>query len=247
MSEPAHLPFREIERRAGALPGVRPRRIVPLLLPVWAAEVTATVRESQSYDVLDRYLSRAVAEGGLGRTDELAEFLGVEPPLVARAVQHLAGIGHLVRDGDKLTLTELGRRSVADGRRYQLASGRRMLLRFDGFRGEPVPYPTVIQSVWLSRPSCALADGTVFIDTAATSALRDEAVAELIARRDVGDFAGPVVPVAASITSVIAQYLPIYLVECEDPDDDHVFGKAMDGPDPYLSGFIPFLRGNPGT
>ncbi|BBH68123.1 hypothetical protein ACTI_48080 [Actinoplanes sp. OR16] len=243
MSEAAHLPLREIERRVGALPGVRPRRIVPLLLGFWAVEVAATVRESQSYDVLDRYLSRAVAEGGLDRTGELADFLGVEPPMVARVVRHLAGIGHLVRNGDKLDLTELGRRSVQDGRRYQLVSGRRMLLRFDGFTGSPVPYVTAIHSVWLTRPALTLQDGTTFHEISEMSELPSGALTTLLARRDAGDFTGPVVPVEAAITAVKKQYLPIYLVECHS-EDDLVFGKAMDGPDPYLSGFIPFLSGN---
>ncbi|MEU4690216.1 MarR family winged helix-turn-helix transcriptional regulator [Actinoplanes sp. NPDC023714] len=243
MTEPAHLPLREIERRVGALPGVRPRRIVPLLLPVWAVEVTATVRESQSYDVLDRYLSRAVAEGRLDRTEELAEFLGVEQPMVARVVRHLAGIGHLVRDGDKLSLTDLGRRSVADGRRYQLAAGRRMLLRFDGFTGGPVPYATAIHTVWLTQPALRLTDGTTFHEITEISEISDDAVERLLERPDADDFTGPVVPVSATINSVKKQYLPIYLVEC-DSEDDLVFGRAMDGPDPYLSGFIPFLSGN---
>ncbi|MEU8239973.1 hypothetical protein AB0C07_17140 [Actinoplanes missouriensis] len=240
MTEPAHLPLTEIARRVDVLPGVRPRRIVPLLLPMWAVEVTATVRESQSYDVLDRYLSRAVAEGGLTRTAELAEFLGVEPPLVARAVRHLAGIGHLVRDGDKLSLTALGRRSVADGRRYQLSTGRRMVLRFDGFRGEPVPYPTVIHSVWLPEPSLTL-DGTVFRAVGGRP-LPEDAVDRLLARRDAGDFTGPVEPVTATTTRTYPIHLPVYHVECDG--DDVVFGKALDGPDPYLAGFIPFLGGN---
>ncbi|WP_433825508.1 hypothetical protein ACQP2E_25750 [Actinoplanes sp. CA-015351] len=241
MSEPAHLPLREIERRVDALPGVEPQRIVPLLLPMWAVEVTATVRDSQPYDVLDRYLSRAVAEAGLDRADELAGFLGVEPPLVARAVRHLAGIGHLVRDGDKLNLTELGRRSVADGRRYHLATGRRLSFRFDGFRGEPVPYATVVHSVWLAEPELTLADGTVFSVVAGVS-LPPDAVSLLLARPDAGDFTGAALPVAAEISRVQLRYLPIYLVICAG--DHLVFGKALDGPDPYLAGFIPFLGGN---
>ncbi|WP_229072917.1 hypothetical protein [Actinoplanes sp. DH11] len=248
MSAQPHLPLREIERRVGALPGVRPSRIVPLLLPVLAVEVTATVREAQTYDVLDRYLTRAVAEAGLDRTGDLAGFLGVDVPLVARAARHLAGIGHLVRDGDKISLTELGRRSVADGRRYRLAPGRRMVLRFDGLRFDPVPYATVAGSVWLATPSLTLPDGTTFSvvpgSAAGPGALPDGAVTALLSRPDLADFTGPVTPVTAVPVKggTAVQYLPVYLVECAE--DDLVFGRAMDGPDPYLAGFITFLSGN---
>jgi hypothetical protein len=242
VSEHAHLPLAEIARRVDALPGVRPLRIVPLLMPMWGVEVTATVRETQQYDVLDRYLSRSVAEAGLTRTDELADFLGVEPALVARAVRHLAGIGHLVRDGEKMTLTPLGRQSVADGRRYQLATGRRMLLRFDGFTGSPVPYTSVTGSVWLNEPSLTLGDGTRFQPAASDIPLPADAVDSLLARADIADFTGPVVPVAAEQTGVRPLWLPVYLVIGEE--DSLVFGRTVDGPDPYLGGFIRFLRGN---
>jgi hypothetical protein len=237
------LPLREVARRVDALPGVRPRRIVPLLLPMWAAEVTATVRENHPYDVLDRYLSRAIAEGGLSDTAGLAGFLGVEPALVSRAVRFLAGIGHLRRDGDTVTLTELGRQSVAEGRRYQLAHGRRLLLRFDGFAGAPVPYACVTGSIWLSEPELTLPDGTRFRPVPGAAALPESAVAELLSRPDVADFTGPVVPVAVEQTGIRPDWLPVYLVECED--ESLVFGAAMDGPDPYLAGFIPFVEGKP--
>ncbi|GLX99941.1 hypothetical protein [Actinoplanes sp. NBRC 101535] len=236
MTGPAHLPEREVARRADALPGVRPLRIHPLLVPMWAAEVTATVREAHPYEVFDRFLARAVAEAGLRSTPELAEFLGVEPALVARALDFLIGLGHLERDGDRVTLTELGRRSVADGRRYVLAPHRRMVLRFDGLDGAPVPYGHVTRSIWLGDPELTLADGTRFRVMPGAGALPDDAVAALLSRRDVGDFSGPMVPVAAETTVVRPVWLPVYLVECvEEP---LVFGRAVDGPDPYLGALL---------
>jgi hypothetical protein len=235
--------MREVARRVDALPGVRPRRILPLLLPMWAAEVTATVRESQPYDVLDRYLSRAIAEAGLRDVTELAGFLGVEPALVSRAARFLAGIGHLRRDGDAVTLTDLGRRSVADGRRYQLARGRRLVLRFDGFSGAPVPYGCAVRSTWLTVPELTQADGTRFQPVPGAAELPGEAVGELLSRPDVAEFTGPAVPVSVERTATRPVWLPVYLVECED--ESLVFGCVTDGPDPYLAGFIPFLIGKP--
>lgn len=235
------LPLREVARRVDALPGVRPRRIRPLLLPMWAVEVTATVRESHPYDVLDRYLSRAVAEAGLSDIGGLAGLLGVEPALVGRAARFLAGIGHLRLDGDTVTLTGLGRQSIADGRRYRLVEGRRLLLRFDGFGGAPVPYACATRATWLTAPKLTLADGTRFEPVAGAAALPESAVGELLSRPDIADFTGPAVPVAVEPVGTRPLWLPVHLVECEE--EPLVFGPATDGPDPYLAGFIPFLRG----
>ncbi|MEU4426233.1 hypothetical protein AB0F81_36900 [Actinoplanes sp. NPDC024001] len=236
------LPLREVARRVNALPGVRPKKIIPLLLPMWAAEVTATVRESQPYDVLDRYLCRAIAEAGLVDTAGLAEFLGVEPSLVSRAERFLAGIGHLRRDGDTLALTDLGRQSIADGRRYQLARGRRLVLRFDGFTGAPVPYAGANRFTWLTVPELTQPDGTRFEPVPGAGALPGSAVEGLLSRPDVAEFTGPAVPVTADQVEVRPLWLPAYLVECED--EPLVFGAAVDGPDPYLAGFTPFLTGH---
>jgi hypothetical protein len=162
VTEAAHLPMREVIRRVGALPGVRPVRFVPLLLPMWAVDVVATVREAQSYDVFDRYLTRALAEAGLSGVGELAAFFGVEPVLVERTARFLESLGHLRRSPAGLILTDLGRRSIADGRRYRLSAGRRLTLRFDGGAGEPVPYAHATHAVWLPGPALTLPDGTVF-------------------------------------------------------------------------------------
>ncbi|GAA1634773.1 hypothetical protein [Actinoplanes couchii] len=232
MTEAAHLPMREVIRRAGALPNVRPVRFVPLLLPMWAVEVVATVRESHAYDVFDRYLTRALAEAGLSGTAELAGFFGVEPLLVERTARFLERIGH-VRPGDGgWELTALGRRSVADGRRYLLSPGRRMTLRFGGSRAEPVPFAHATHSVWLDRPALTLPDGTVFAPAGASPELPAGSVSGLLERDDLADFTGPAVPVRVEAPRPRRVWLPVYLVECED--DPVVFGWAVDGPDPYL-------------
>ncbi|MFC4071161.1 hypothetical protein [Actinoplanes subglobosus] len=232
MSEAAHLPMREVVRRAGALPGVRPRRFVPLLLPMWAVDVVATVRESHSYDVFDRYLARALAEAGLSGVGDLAGFFGVEPVLVERTARFLEGLGHVRRTPSGLALTDLGRRSVTDGRRYRLSRGRRLTLRFDGGAGEPVPFVHATHAVWLPAPALTLPDGTVFTALTASRRLSPDAVDRLLARADVADFTGLAVPVEVEAPAPRPVWLPVYLVECED--DPLVFGWAVDGPDPYL-------------
>jgi hypothetical protein len=232
VSEAAHLPLREVVRRVGALPGVRPRRFVPLLLPMWAVEVVATAREAYAYDVFDRYLSRALAEAGLSGVGELAAFFGVEPVLVERTARFLERIGHVRREAGSIILTELGHRSITDGRRYVLSPGRRLTLRFDGGAADPVPWTHAVHAVWLTEPALTLPDGTVFAPVPARVALPPDAVDHLLTRADVTDFTGPAVPVEITASGPEAVWLPVYLVECED--GDLVFGWAVDGPDPYL-------------
>jgi hypothetical protein len=230
----AHLPMREVVRRVGALPGVRPVRFVPLLLPMWAVDVLATVREAQPYDVFDRYLTRALAEAGLSGIAELATFFGVEPVLVDRTARFLEGLGHVRRTDGGLTLTELGRRSMTDGRRYRLSRNRRLTWLFDGGAGEPVPHAHATHAVWLPEPALTLPDGTAFtpLTASAPAGLPAGAVDRLLARDDVADFTGPAVPVAVEASAPRPVWLPVYLVECED--EPLVFGWAVDGPDPYL-------------
>ncbi|MEU8664712.1 hypothetical protein [Actinoplanes philippinensis] len=234
MSEPAHLPMREVVRRVGALPGVRPHRFTPLLLPMWAVDVVATVREAQSYEVFDRYLTRALAEAGLSGVAELAAFFGVEPSLVDRTARFLESLGHLRRSPSGLTLTELGHRSMTDGRRYRLSPARRLTLHFDGVVGDPVPYAHVLHAVWLPAPALTLPDGTVFTPVSGPlgGGLPADAVGWLLSRADAADFTGPAVPVEVAASEPRPVWLPVYLVECED--EPLVFGWAVDGPDPYL-------------
>ncbi|BCJ40608.1 hypothetical protein GCM10010168_74040 [Actinoplanes ianthinogenes] len=232
MTAAAHVPHREIVARVTALPDVHPHRIDPVLLPMWQVELLATVREAEPYDVLDRHLARALAEAGLRDPDELAAFFGLSTGLVERVLAGLAAIGHLRADGQ---LTELGRRSAADGRRYRDLPGRRVTVWFDGFRGAPVPRTHGLGSVFLSEPALTLADGTRFEAMPGAAALPESAVDDLLARIDLPDFSGNVLA-KAEVSAVWQMWLPAYVVECDDAP--LVFVKAVDGPDPYLSGLL---------
>lgn len=221
---------REVAARVAALPDVRPLRIRPLLLPMWQVEVVATVRDAQPYDVLDRYLARALAGTRLRDPAELAGYFGIPPGLARRVLTGLAAIGHVGPDG---SLTDLGRRSVEDGRRYRDLPGRHLTWWFDGFVGAPTPRTHGTGSIWLTVPELTLGDGTRFEAVPGSGALPVAAVAELLERPDVADFAGPLPPVTAEVATIRPVWLPVYLVECED--DPVIFVRAVDGPDPYLS------------
>ncbi|MFT7841264.1 hypothetical protein Q5530_34450 [Saccharothrix sp. BKS2] len=117
---------------------VVPTRIHSLLLPVWKVTVQATVVVAEDYDLIDRHLSRGIAEAGLTTTAELAAFFSLDPLLVERALRALEAIGHLGTTDGRWWLTEVGLRSVREGRRYEVANEDRRVLYFDGFASRPL-------------------------------------------------------------------------------------------------------------
>lgn len=119
--------------------GLTPTRLCRFLLPVWRADVQATIHDSEPYDLIDRYLESAIANGGVGSVQELAEFYGLDPVVVSSAIRFLESIGHLSQDtGGRLTLLDLGLQSVREGKRYTRPVEDRRHLYFDGFTCRPL-------------------------------------------------------------------------------------------------------------
>ncbi|GAA0513874.1 hypothetical protein [Saccharopolyspora thermophila] len=118
--------------------GLNPTRLYALLLPVHEVEVQATTRTSRPYGLIDRFLERAIAEGGITTVPGLADFLALDPVLVDRAVRVLRSIGHLRAHSDALELTQLARESLRDGTCYEIRRQDRRKLYFDAYRCEPL-------------------------------------------------------------------------------------------------------------
>jgi hypothetical protein len=232
MSE-AHHPVRRTLERVNALAGVRPLRCFPLLLPFSAAEISATVRESQPYEVFDRYLARAVGEAQLRDVPSLAAFFGVDVGLVERGLNFLATIGHLQRDGDTSRLTELGYESLRDGCRYVVKEDRQRLY-FDGFHSMPLPRDHYRGSVWRDEPELRLADRTDFQVINSLTAFRTAALDELLVRPDREEFNVPRELSAPRVLDVRRVWLPVYTVETSSRP--LVFSRAIEGVDEYLTG-----------
>jgi hypothetical protein len=123
--------------------GGTPVRLCRMLLPVWQAEVRATIYESEPYNLIDRYVDAAVGRCGLGTVAELAGFFGLKEVLMDRAVRFLSAIGHLERDPatERLVLSDLGQMSVREGKRYRRELEDRRKLYFDGFTSRPLTRP----------------------------------------------------------------------------------------------------------
>ncbi|MCC3763882.1 hypothetical protein K3N28_12490 [Glycomyces sp. TRM65418] len=121
--------------------GLRPTRVLAGLLPLWRVEVEATTTEGRPYELIDRFLEESIAYGGFGTVNELALFLSLDETLVDRALRFLARIGHLVESGGHYRLTELGKRSVEDGKRYEVRKADRRILYFEALSSRPLTRP----------------------------------------------------------------------------------------------------------
>ena len=97
--------------------GLMPTRIFALLLPIWRVDVRACVTAAEPYALIDRYLELGIGTAGLDSVTGLAGFFGLDDVVVERPLRFLAGIGHVTMGGGRVALTELGQRSVRDGKR----------------------------------------------------------------------------------------------------------------------------------
>lgn len=133
------MPYPDVRALEDALAGEHvPVALFRLLLPVWAVRIRATITTSEPYDVIDRYLERGIAEARLTSVDALARFFALDEALVDRALRYLTAIGHVTRAGDRVGLTELGARSVREGRRLITTHEDRRVLYFDAYRSKPL-------------------------------------------------------------------------------------------------------------
>ncbi|MET8975470.1 hypothetical protein ABZX85_07585 [Streptomyces sp. NPDC004539] len=131
-------PARAVEQ-AMLGPGPAPESVHQLLVPVWRVEVEAKVTAAEPYQLIDRYLTRAVAEAGVTTPEGLASFLALDPALTRQALAHLTAVGHLTAEQGDLRLTALGTRSLADGEMYTVKIGDRRIVHFDAWTGTPLP------------------------------------------------------------------------------------------------------------
>ncbi|MGW0068692.1 hypothetical protein ACWDUI_14645 [Streptosporangium sandarakinum] len=222
MTVRAIYPARRAVEHAVTVPGVRPVRLFAVLWPLWEVEITASVYDEQAYEVVDRFLARALAEGGVGTRGGLAALFGLDPSLVDRCLAFLTAIGHLTATpGGEVRLTELGLRSVRTGVRYVPKESRQKLL-IERFTARPLlrryhrgsltvlPAPHV--------PEEMLADRTRFLPLYAPTAFRHQLVEALAARPDRADYNLPAQLREIRGVAVRDAYLPAYLIETDRRD-----------------------------
>ncbi|TCO52964.1 hypothetical protein [Actinocrispum wychmicini] len=210
-------PVRRALEHCLSLRDVRPSRIFATLFPLWQAEISAKVHDGQPYDVLDKFIERAITEGGVDTLDGLAGFFGLDRPLVERVLRFLTNIGHVTTDGPAYALTPLGRQSLLEGTRYVWKESRQNLL-FDGFTTAPLPREhhsgriSVLHEPEL--PVEATADRTRFQALIGDLAnFRADAVQQLAGRTNRDKFNLRHELHDVTLVSVGPVYLPVYLIE----------------------------------
>jgi hypothetical protein len=196
-----------------------PTLLLPLLLPVWRVAIKASITEGEPYELVDHYLERGIAHGGLDTPAALARFFSLEEVLVDRALRFLVAIGHLTRDGDRVKLTSLGRQSVRDGVRYVINREDRRKLYFDAFNSLPLPRAYYDSSTVTLLGGTELRDledsrgGEAFKMLPSLRGFRTEALAELAGQADRDHFNLPErIDNPQIIGAPEGVFLPVYVV-----------------------------------
>ena len=208
-----YAPTRALEHAAD-LPEIRPLRIHALAFPLHAAELSATIEERGPFDLLDRYVGLAMAEGGFTRLQDIAEFLGVSEHLVDRVLRFLGGIGHLQGPADALYLTPRGIRSVRDDRRYT-EKQERLRLYFDGVRCGPLRTAHYAHGVRILDRDAGHHQRTFRLLPEACG-FRPDAVKELARRPDRGEYDLPDELLKLEVLEVGRAFLPCYAIRAHD-------------------------------
>jgi hypothetical protein len=209
-------PARRAVEHATSIPGTNPLRLFPVLWPLWQAETTANVYDEQAYEMIDRFLVRAVMDAGLHRVDELATFFGIPEALVQRCLTFLATIGHIGDNAGTVTLTELGRCSAREGIRYVPKESRQEIL-VEQFTGQPLPrayYQGSVPVFFTTEiPEDRLADRSRFQPLFAPTMFRPEMVETLAQRPDRAELNLPRQLHDLRFTGKRDAYLPAYIIE----------------------------------
>lgn len=223
--------------------GLIPTKIFTVLLPIWRVEIQATVTEAEDYAVIDRFLERAIHEGGLSTVRELAGFLALDEVIVDRALRFLIAIEHVQATGGRFALTPLGVKSVRDNKSYRRIQHDRRRLYFDAFGSRPLPRRyydsravTFIERHEVGRAVDAV-DGQGFM-LANAPAFRREALAELARIPDRDDFNLPERIDDPQCLGEEYVYLPLYLVRAVQPGCQPrylAYSQVRDEADPHLT------------
>jgi hypothetical protein len=215
MRDPLYDAARAVED-AAALSGTRPVRLHRIALPLFAVEIDALIEERQPYDLLDRFVGRAIAEAGLRTVPEIAAFLGLDEAMVDRVLRFLGGAGHIagLPDGT-FALTDLGARSVRDDTRY-VPKRDRQKLYFDGVLGEPLPAAYYGRKVVVWDTAQATEQKWHRLMSHAC-AFRNDALQRLAERPDRRDFNVPDELREVAFRALDNAYLPCYVIRTLTP------------------------------
>jgi hypothetical protein len=134
--KPIYDPRRALEH-VQTVQGIVPVRLFALLFPLWDIETTANQEEKRPYELMERYVERGIGEGQLHTIEELATFFGLQSEIVSKILHFLESLSHVTQRGSRWELTELGSRSVREGKKY-VAQEKRIRFYFDAYTSKPL-------------------------------------------------------------------------------------------------------------
>ncbi len=117
--------------------GLIPQRLFRILYPVRIVDVFGKQRFSSNIEESQWFVERGIHEAKLSSIDDLAEYLGLDHQFIKKMLAFLKQINHLEIDNGKLSLTELGIRSVQEQICYQ-EQETNFRLFFDAFGNYPL-------------------------------------------------------------------------------------------------------------
>lgn len=223
--------------------GLTPTGIFALMLPVWQVRVKATTTTGKPYELIDRYLEKAIADAHLSTVPDLAGFLALDEVLVDRAVRFLIAIGHIAAHGGTLALTELGARSVREGMCYLVSREDRRTMYFDAFQSRPLTRKyyesSLVTLLALQDVTSAVGNrGTGFRMLHSVRGFRREALTELAANPNRDHYNLPDrIDFPESLGEELV-YLPMYAVRAVDPLGRRTYlayTQAADTADPDIT------------
>lgn len=133
-------PSRFVIENLGLGPGQILRRLLRVYYPVQVVRVDVHERLAEDFEEIERTLERLI-DAGISELELLAELIGIDPEDAAKLVKLARGYGHVRADrADRLELTELGRESLARGRKLTRFTRPQELL-CDGVTGAPLERP----------------------------------------------------------------------------------------------------------
>jgi hypothetical protein len=192
-------------------PGIRPVQVHRIALPLYVAEVSATVAAREPFDLLDRYVGLAIAECEFDSVAEISGYLGITPDVVDRVLRFLGEIGHLAGTDGAITMTDLGLRAARDETRYTPKEDR-LKLYFDGVRCDPLPSRLYGRGVRTLDRETAVGQRRFRLLGHATG-FRSDAIAALAVRPDRADYNLPDEHENLRLIGTIDEaFLPCYLI-----------------------------------
>jgi hypothetical protein len=134
--KPIYDPRRALEH-VQTIQGIVPVRLFAILFPLWDIETSASQEEKRPYELMERYVERGIDEGQLHTIEELATFFGLQGEIVGKILHFLESLGHVVQRNSHWDLTEMGYRSIREGKKY-VAQEKRIRFYFDAYTSKPL-------------------------------------------------------------------------------------------------------------